>query len=106
MTAAQQPEHDPAKQDQAKQDASGQWTVEESGDSPFGWFVGAGVGLLAAVLCFTPIWDEVAGRGTGRRAGFTALLAGIGPFGVAAIAVVIAVVFVLLGLRARRRARR
>lgn len=73
-----------------------------AGDSPFGWFLAGGVALLIAILCFTPIWDEVAGRSTGRRAGFTALLAGIGPVGVAAIAVVVSVVFIVIGVRARR----
>ncbi|AZH82240.1 hypothetical protein EAO79_04520 [Plantibacter sp. PA-3-X8] len=96
----QQPEQEPVQP--SEPETPPQWSVEEWGSSPFGWFVGAGIGVLVAVLCFTPIWDEVAGRSTGRRAGFGALLGTIGPFGVAAIALAVAVVFAVVGVRKRR----
>jgi len=104
MTGVQQPGQGPEGEPgrEGEQATPPQWSVEEWGSSPFGWFAGSGIGVLVAVLCFTPIWDEVAGRSTGRRAGFGALLGAIGPFGVAAIAVAVAVVFVVVGLRKRR----
>lgn len=100
--------HQPAEHERHPDPSAGEPAVvgqadeHASGDSPFGWFLAGGVGLLVAVLCFTPIWDEVAGRSTGRRAGFTALLAGLGPIPVAAIAVVVSAVFIVIGVRARR----
>lgn len=104
MTGVHEPGREPVREPDrsGQEETPSQWSVEEWGSSPFGWFVGAGIGLLAAILCFTPIWDEVAGRSTGRRAGFGALLVAIGPFGVAAIALAVAVVFVVVGLRKRR----
>jgi hypothetical protein len=69
--------------------------------NPLGWFVGAAVGVLVAVLCFTPVWDEATSQG-GRRGGLAALLQAIGPFGVAGIAIALSVLFLVLGLRSLR----
>jgi hypothetical protein len=77
--------------------------ADDGGENPLGWFFGALVGVAVAIACFTPIWDEAMGQGGGRRAGFAALLEAMGPFGVAGVALVIAAVFLWLGVRSLRR---
>jgi hypothetical protein len=74
---------------------------DDDGANPLGWFFGAVVGLLIAVLCFTPVWDEATSQG-GRRGGLARLLETVGPFGVAGVAIGVAVLFLVLGVRAMR----
>ncbi len=69
--------------------------------TPWGWFGSAAVAIVVAVLCFTPVWEQVAPtelRDGGRRAGFSNLLYQLGPTGVAAIVAGIAVICVLVGM--------
>ncbi|KRC61632.1 hypothetical protein ASE14_12380 [Agromyces sp. Root81] len=79
---------------------------DDERETPWGWFGGGAIALAIAVACFTPLWDEVADGSSGRRAGFAALLGSIGPSGVAGIALVVAIVFVALGVREMRSQRR
>ncbi|GAA1612783.1 hypothetical protein [Leucobacter chromiireducens] len=65
------------------------------------WLTAAGA-IVVAVLCFTPIWNEVADpNASGRRSGISHFLAAIGPFPIAAVAVAVAATAVILGFRAR-----
>lgn len=74
---------------------------EEERDTPWGWFGACAIAVVVAVLCFTPIWDEVVGS-SGRRAGFARLLDTLGPFTVAGVAAAFAVLALVLALRALR----
>lgn len=89
-------------------DAGGTEVSEDAAEERSAWWwylLGAGVAVAVAVACFTPLWHEVAGSSSGRRAGFVALLQTLGPGGVAAIAVVVAAGLVVWALRERAKDR-
>ncbi|WP_101848233.1 hypothetical protein [Zhihengliuella sp. ISTPL4] len=72
----------------------------DEGSGALGFFLAGAAAAVAAILCFTPVWDMVAPdshRSSGRRAWFNNLLLDLGPGGVAAILGSLAVVFVLVG---------
>jgi uncharacterized membrane protein YbhN (UPF0104 family) len=77
----------------------------EERETPWGWLGAAAIAVIVAVLCFTPIWDEVTDS-SGRRAGFARLLGTLGPVTVAGVALAFAVLALVLALRARRRPQR
>lgn len=74
----------------------------EHPETPWGWFGSAAIAIAVAVLCFTPVWDEVTDA-AGRRAWFSRLLDTLGPFTVAAVAALFALVSIVAAVRAMRR---
>ncbi|KAM9864754.1 hypothetical protein ACIFOC_02497 [Leucobacter aridicollis] len=80
---------------------------DEAPTPPFAYWLTAAGGVIVAALCFTPLWGEVAdAEASGRRSGISQLLASIGPVPIAGIAVLVAVVAVVLGVRAYTAARK
>lgn len=77
---------------------------EDDTPSPWGWFVATGISLVIAVLCATPVWDEITDGG-GRRGWIGDLLGAVGPLTVAGIAIAVAIVSLFFAVRALRRSR-
>ncbi len=75
---------------------------DEDAPSPWGWFFAAGVAVLIAVLCFTPIWEE-ATDGGGRRGWIGDLLRSIGQVPIAIVCAAFAAFAVIFAIRILQR---
>ena len=79
------------------------YAADDEQTSPMSFLLTAAGGLLVAIVCFTPLWGEIADpEAGGRRGWFSRMLASIGPMPIAAVALSVAVVALVLMLRARR----
>lgn len=91
---------------QAEQFANPVVAEDEAEDSQLTYWLTAAFGIAVAVVCFTPLWDEIAKpEARGRRAGLSRLLADIGPVPIAIAGVLLAIVFVVIAIRQRKSAK-
>lgn len=96
----------PSIQNQTPQDdqfANAAVAEDEEQDSQLTYWLTAAFGVAVAVVCFTPLWDEIAKpEARGRRAGLSRLLADIGSVPIAIAGVLLAIVFGTIAIRQRK----